>query len=165
MIYFIRDTSSGHIKVGYTAAKPLARLSSLQIGTSARLELVGVIDGERADEKALHEALSVYREGGEWFRPCALLDFAMRAARPVERPERTHAAKKFWNGRLQREVAEEIGVSSPLLSHIRSGLRRAAPDVALAIQRATGVSALQLVFGADAEEVIAGYGGVKRDAA
>lgn len=157
MIYFIRNTDSGYIKVGYTSKDPLARMAYLQVGSAAKLELVGVIDGEREDERALHQALAEHRVAGEWFKPNTLLSLSMRMARAVDRGPRKSCTREFWNGHLQRDVVALTGISQPMLSRIRKGDRRPSAEAALAIQRATGVSAIRLIFGDDADEAFAGF--------
>ena len=68
-IYVIK-AANGHVKVGITA-DPLARLASLQTGSSQKLELVyacGVKSNDGfAVEQAAHAILWKHRLEGEWF--------------------------------------------------------------------------------------------------
>jgi hypothetical protein len=68
-IYVVR-ASNGHVKVGITA-DPLARLASLQTGSSQKLELVYtcVVQSNEgfAVEQAAHNTLWKHRLEGEWF--------------------------------------------------------------------------------------------------
>lgn len=73
MIYFIRNQTSGAIKIGYTAGDPATRMRQLQTGHADRLELICSTPGEVADERKLHETFAVSRIGGEWFNPSPLL--------------------------------------------------------------------------------------------
>lgn len=67
MIYFIRDTSSDFVKIGYSY-EPENRLKQLQTGSVARLEIIVVIPGDMTEEKALHKKFIDYRVRGEWYR-------------------------------------------------------------------------------------------------
>ena len=67
MIYFVSkagDTPS--MKVGFSA-EPLRRVQALQADCPEELALVLVVEGSRADAKALHQQLSARRITGEWF--------------------------------------------------------------------------------------------------
>ena len=67
-VYFIRNSESGHIKIG-TSEDPEGRLGQLQSAHSAALELIAVVSGDASHEAIIHEWLSDYRIRGEWFRP------------------------------------------------------------------------------------------------
>lgn len=69
MIYFIQNTTSLMIKIGYTGGDPAQRLRSLQTGHADRLELLGSIRGDKHLERTLHRKLNKHRVTGEWFRP------------------------------------------------------------------------------------------------
>lgn len=68
-IYVVKS-ATGHVKIGITA-DPLARLASLQTGSSQKLELVytcGVKSNDGyAVEQAAHAVLWKHRLEGEWF--------------------------------------------------------------------------------------------------
>ena len=66
-VYFIENTENNSIKIGYTAKSVKSRLSQLQTGSSARLEVIKVINGDLSLETALHRKFSEYRLNGEWF--------------------------------------------------------------------------------------------------
>jgi hypothetical protein len=65
MIYFIRCNDL--IKIG-VAENPWSRLTDLQIGNPARLELMAVAPGEYEKEGDYHRQISYCRQQGEWFR-------------------------------------------------------------------------------------------------
>ncbi len=67
-VYFIQCESTSLIKVGF-ASDPWQRLSSLQVGSPTRLELLAWQEGTRQDETKLHEQFAGYRVRGEWFKP------------------------------------------------------------------------------------------------
>ena len=70
VIYFIRNTKSGYIKIGL-ATNAEARLRALQTGAEYRLELLATEAGGYAREQALHQQFDDLRvrADGEWFRP------------------------------------------------------------------------------------------------
>jgi hypothetical protein len=65
-IYFIRNAAADTIKIGHSR-DVTRRLQELQVGNSARLELIGVIAAEIAIEKVVHFQLMEGRVTGEWF--------------------------------------------------------------------------------------------------
>lgn len=65
-VYFIRDKEADMIKVGHSR-EPERRLAELQIGSSRRLEIVGLIAAEPAIEKLIHFQLIEGAVHGEWF--------------------------------------------------------------------------------------------------
>jgi transcriptional regulator with XRE-family HTH domain len=156
VIYFIRDDLSGHIKIG-VADDPWRRLSKIQSDCPGSVCLLGVEEGGREREAELHGQFAALRCRGEWFRPGPRLREHVAALGEAIRPLGYRRTAAFWNGHIASDVAKAVGVAKSTLSTIQSGKRRASPELALRIQRATGVSALALVFGCDAEEVATGY--------
>jgi hypothetical protein len=74
-VYFIQDTASLAIKIGFTT-NINKRRSALQISHAAPLKLLGMLPGSQVDELRLHEQFATLRLTGEWFRPeRELLDF------------------------------------------------------------------------------------------
>lgn len=67
MIYFIRNTTSGSIKIG--CGHPGKRRSSLQTGNEALLEILAVMPGEQREEQTLHDRFANDCVRGEWFHP------------------------------------------------------------------------------------------------
>lgn len=67
LVYFIRATESGRIKIGI-AKDPTRRLMTLQIGCPEPLILLGAVEGGRRMEMRLHADLHHDRIRGEWFR-------------------------------------------------------------------------------------------------
>ncbi len=68
MIYFIKDTVSQAIKIGYSSKKPEQRLSDLQTGNPHKLILIGIIPGTPDDELSFHGKFAQHRLEGEWFK-------------------------------------------------------------------------------------------------
>ena len=68
IVYFILDTYSNSVKIGYTTIKGLSkRLETLQIGTPYELKLLGALWGNQKIEKQIHEQFSSFHIRGEWF--------------------------------------------------------------------------------------------------
>lgn len=65
-VYFIRDVTNDCIKVGHSR-DPITRLSTLQVGNSNRLHLVGLVAAEFAIEQHIHRQLMEGHALGEWF--------------------------------------------------------------------------------------------------
>lgn len=62
--YFIRQVGSDFVKIG-KSADPFKRLAALQTSNPNRLELIGVIEGDR--EGGLHFEFRRQNVVGEWF--------------------------------------------------------------------------------------------------
>lgn len=73
MIYFIQDSRTLEIKIGFTEQNVLVRLATLQTGTASKLEVLACVPGEVTDETALHVKFASDRVSGEWFRPSPAL--------------------------------------------------------------------------------------------
>lgn len=68
IVYFILDTYSNSVKIGYTTIKGLKkRLETLQIGTPYELKLLGATWGDKKVEKLIHEQFHSSHIRGEWF--------------------------------------------------------------------------------------------------
>lgn len=68
-VYFIRCTSTGNIKIGYSARKPDDRFMMCSVGASSPLEKFALMRGSRVLERSLHERFGGCRVRGEWFKP------------------------------------------------------------------------------------------------
>ncbi len=80
-IYFIRETRTGHVKIGI-AKNVRLRLGFLQCGNSSELEIVGVVPGDASDEANLHDRFARLCIRGEWFDAAQdLLDFIQNEAK------------------------------------------------------------------------------------
>jgi len=71
VIYFIQDSSTLHIKIGFTGGDVEGRLKQLQTGSAAVLVALAHVGGGKDVESLLHQRLAPSRERGEWFRPTA----------------------------------------------------------------------------------------------
>lgn len=63
-IYFIRETPSGLVKIGY-AKNVEKRRKSLQTGIPGEITTIRVIDGDRDGEAWMHRHFSTLRVRGE----------------------------------------------------------------------------------------------------
>lgn len=68
MIYFIEAVGANAVKIGFTEQKPEDRLAALQTGCPHPLRLMGVMDGDVAEERRLHARFKRLRTTGEWFK-------------------------------------------------------------------------------------------------
>jgi hypothetical protein len=67
MIYFLKDTGTQAIKIGYSA-KPKGRVGGLQTGNPHKLIMLGFVAGTKEDEAVFHLRFAQYQMEGEWFR-------------------------------------------------------------------------------------------------
>jgi hypothetical protein len=67
MIYFILDTVTQAIKIGYST-NPKKRLKNLQNSNQNRLELLYAMHGELEHESELLQRFDKFKMEGEWFR-------------------------------------------------------------------------------------------------
>ena len=65
-IYFITDGK--YIKIGFSNGNIKNRLSDLQVGNRRKLKLLGVMNGDKEDERALHKQFKKDCVSGEWYK-------------------------------------------------------------------------------------------------
>jgi DNA-binding XRE family transcriptional regulator len=68
MIYFIQNTETKHIKIGYSD-NVRSRLSDLQISSPHELAILTICEGGIEVEKELHDKFNDHYVRGEWFNP------------------------------------------------------------------------------------------------
>lgn len=66
MIYFARNTTNGHIKIGYSK-NPHRRITQLKHLAHAPIEMLGVIAGDKRREQSIQEQFEHHSVGHEWF--------------------------------------------------------------------------------------------------
>lgn len=109
MIYFLQDSATLHIKIGYTANDPLARLADLQTGNPSPLILLAAVEGALADEAALHREFAAARVAGEWFNPTpALLRHILVLA------TRENGSIAYSEGFAAGKIADSAAAHSPV---------------------------------------------------
>lgn len=64
MIYFIKQGE--HVKIGFTNSLK-KRLHTLQVSSPVKLEVIGLVKGEKEDEKNYHNTFRHINSNGEWF--------------------------------------------------------------------------------------------------
>lgn len=67
MIYFIKQGE--YVKIGFTN-RFKTRLNQLQVSSPIKLEVLGIIDGDKNDEQRLHNKFKHIASNGEWFIYC-----------------------------------------------------------------------------------------------
>lgn len=67
-VYFARGCGTNFVKIGWAKTDVAKRIEVLQIGMPHTIEVLGVMDGDRATEVKLHARHSGSRFRGEWFR-------------------------------------------------------------------------------------------------
>lgn len=67
-VYFVEDSSSGLVKVGFTI-NPRSRFSTLQSEAGAPRQMLRLVPSQLSGESALHRRFRECRVRGEWFRP------------------------------------------------------------------------------------------------
>jgi len=68
VVYFIQHGKDGPIKIGRsTRGRVRKRISSLQIGSPKKLEVLHIADASPPDEAILHKKFGQHRLSGEWF--------------------------------------------------------------------------------------------------
>ena len=64
MIYFIKQ--GDYVKIGFTS-RFKKRFQQLQVSSPIKLEVLGLIKGDKVDEKNYHDAFKHISSNGEWF--------------------------------------------------------------------------------------------------
>ena len=104
MIYFIQDTVSRAIKIGYTRDRKSfdSRLVTLQTANPNPLSMLGIIEGNRHDEALLHKKFEPFRLVGEWFLPDnAVLSF-------ISRKTLNHIGTDYGLDSLKTQTLDEL---------------------------------------------------------
>jgi hypothetical protein len=74
-VYFVENTETGRIKIGFTAGAVSMRVAQLQTGSDSLLRLLGVVEADDAlgtAERQLHLKFAKWHYRGEWFTRAAL---------------------------------------------------------------------------------------------
>lgn len=67
MIYFIKQND--YVKIGFTN-RFKTRLNQLQTSSPVKLEVLAIVDGDKDDERLLHNMFKHIATNGEWFNYC-----------------------------------------------------------------------------------------------
>ena len=119
MVYFIKQGE--YVKIGFTN-RFKARLNQLQVSSPIKLEVLGIIDGDKSDEERFHQKFKHIASTGEWFMHCDelksyidLLDTSLmwkygyfnNETNPIGLIKQTRLDKNL----SMEELAEKIGIT------------------------------------------------------
>lgn len=131
MIYFIRNNTTGNIKIGWTEGCPWSRMAQMQTGSDGILEMLGWMQGSKIDERLLHFRFDSNHIQGEWFSPNSELHQLIKTecSMPpyVSDGRRTNGSKKLYKSisvRLPRFAVDAIESLRKELSTKTCGLVR-----------------------------------------
>ena len=88
-IYFIENTETKRIKVGFTTSSVALRLAQLQTGSDSELRLLGVVvsnESRGLTEGRLHLEFAEWHYRGEWFT-AEILPLVLELLRPAKSPQ------------------------------------------------------------------------------
>lgn len=106
-VYFVQD-GDGNIKIG-ASRQAEKRLRFLQTAHGKKLVMLGVIDGGRQRELALHEKFESSKISGEWFRPTdEILSFINEHVRKPNQARHIHARAKAHYYNRDSDFARKI---------------------------------------------------------
>lgn len=140
MIYFLATPNESEVKIGFSQGSVVSRVIALQAGSPHPLKLLGVMDGDKERETALHAQFAEQRVRGEWFRgDAALLQFIRENAYPIpleeQQDEITPARIKALRDRMgmsQSQFAWRLGLNGHRSSVSRLESGRVKPSGPLA---------------------------------
>lgn len=161
-VYFLRSEATRAIKIGVTR-RPTKRMSALQGGTTDKLTLLGMIDGDVQMERSLHAEFAETRISGEWFKETAALiarvdgllgTYRVEPTEDSTPPDACTKQAAEWARKIEDAIAEQCvctvqkarselsaksGISFGVLRHLRAGrISRISANDYLAIQQAYG---------------------------
>ena len=119
MIYFIRDESTQHIKIGYTAGHGEKRLRDLQTGCPGQLMLLLHLEGLRQHETAWHKRFASARERGEWFRPVPELRRAIEVVKVSQMDTVKRVLKELQKEQEEFKNSGRSGWSAEEIKYLR----------------------------------------------
>ena len=123
-VYLIQVGEDGPIKIGH-ANDPWRRLSELQTSNPTPMRLLALLDGEEAEEAALHLRFQGLRIRGEWFDPSPELTALAAEHPPPAPPSRRDAGLSVDDdlsrirdllGLSQTGLAEQLGTTQASVS-------------------------------------------------
>jgi hypothetical protein len=110
VIYFLRDPQSGLVKIG-TSIRLSDRLLGLQ-AKKLRLKLLGVAEGGKKEERAIHNRFAYHRVKGEWFKPSrALFRYIKAESRPWDGTNEADTMKVVY---LDARIAERAKIAAAM---------------------------------------------------
>lgn len=148
-VYFIRCRSTGLIKIGLSE-NPWSRMTKIQADNPGELDMLGIEEGGRAHETALHQRFADAHVRGEWHRETpALTGYLASVPRPIRaRPETLTLAGTTLS---DRQLAAAIGVAFSYCAQMRNGTRAVTLKHALALHAVRGERIGPLIGATDEE--------------
>jgi hypothetical protein len=107
MIYFVKDTFTQAIKIGYSR-KPTQRIGTIQTGNPHKLMLLGTVPGTPADEDSFHGKFAHHRLQGEWFNGEIIEEVLAIISEHKERREIKRNAMTDTNYEVKPEAMPEL---------------------------------------------------------
>jgi hypothetical protein len=95
MIYFIKDTVTQAVKIGYSK-NAQKRLAHLQTATPDKLVLLGTLHGGLEHETAFHERFANYKLQGEWFKGDILPEVLAIISKDADNPQQAKINVIVW---------------------------------------------------------------------
>ena len=119
MIYFFKFQD--YVKIGYSI-NPIKRVSAIQVDLPEKIEVLGIIKGDRKLEKHLHDVFMSHRSSGEWFTYCNEIqdfideqeNFMWEFGLDDKHPLTTNTVKRarLNSGLTYEQIGKVLGVST-----------------------------------------------------
>lgn len=129
-VYMLMDKDRGVVKIGYTGNDISYRKASVEKVYGKRLDLIRLIVGGMALERAYHRRFHEFLIQSEWFTFCPdMLTETIIFPPHVPRPEVTtpiHPLRRwlFYQGITASEFSKRAGIAKGYLSEIMRGKKR-----------------------------------------
>lgn len=120
MIYFMRDTRSGSVKIGWSES-PKRRQEELQQEARRPLQIIRLLDGPKWGERWLHYEFHQNRLTGEWFTNDPRM---MVIELPLERPKFKSLVKRGAPKPPSGIIAVVLGIPTPIFAKFPAELAR-----------------------------------------
>lgn len=143
MIYFIESQSL--VKIGFSL-KPHLRVSKIQSDSPFPCKLIGLMEGDRAEELRVQALFAHLRVRAEWFRMEPELKAFISEnpfIKPVKaKPKPTDAIGKYlWeNDMSDRALGALIGISAAQINRVRNGAADPSWRLVKSLYEKTGIT-------------------------
>ena len=104
MLYFIQRPSDGAIKIGFSNSFK-QRMTQLRGEHKEEMRVLGVVKGDREDERMLHAIFVDLNISGEWFRDDEEIRYCMESLEPMPIEE---AMKISASRRYSISISDEV---------------------------------------------------------
>lgn len=141
MIYFIE--CGGRIKIGYSA-QPGKRLVKIATDSPFPCTMLGVVEGDVSDEKALHQKFAQYRVSREWFDGSDEIREWISANNIYVLSESTVQPIDFMGFKVPRGAKTEIAATLGVTNSTISQWHKVPAEYCSTVSKITGVPAIDL---------------------